>query len=176
MTQLRHFDDWGTVRFLTFSCHRRLPVLSSDTCAHLVLSELDAARNKHGFKLFGFMIMPEHVHLVIYPADGTKLGLVVGEVKSRSARAISSHLQGIKSPLLEGLSATRGNRSSYTIWLPRFYDHNCRNQETVIEKINYCHFNPVKRGLVSRPEDWKWSSYRSYQGATDTVLELDAIL
>jgi putative transposase len=46
----------------------------------------------------------------------------------------------------------------------------------VIEKINYCHFNPVKSGLVNRPEDWKWSSYRAYQGATDTVLELDAIL
>jgi putative transposase len=176
MTKLRHFDDWGTVRFVTFSCHRRLSILRDEVTCRIVLGELDFARRKYDFKLFGYVFMPEHVHLVLHPALGVKLGLAIGEFKSRSARAISAHLQAVRSQLFADLEVTKESRTSHAIWLPRFYDHNCRNQETVLEKINYCHFNPVKRGLVSRPEDWRWSSYRSYQGAADTVVELDAIL
>jgi putative transposase len=48
------------------------------------------------------------------------------------------------------------------IWQPRFYDFNLRTEHKRIEKLCYTHRNPVKRGLVEEPEQWRWSSYRSY--------------
>lgn len=176
MTQLRHFDSWGTVRFVTFSCHQRLPILGNDTSALIVLRELDSARRKHGFKLFAYVIMPEHVHIVLLPTEKAKLGMIIGELKSLSARVLALQLEGVRSPLLPYLSARRDNRATHTIWLPRCHDHNCRNQETVLEKINYCHFNPVKRKLSDKPEGWKWSSYKWYTGVGDVVIELDTII
>ena len=48
-------------------------------------------------------------------------------------------------------------------WLPRNYDFNVRTDAKRLEKLNYMHWNPMKRGLVRRPEDWRWSSYHFYQ-------------
>ncbi len=66
-----------------------------------------------------------------------------------------------------GRETVSGNR--------RGYDHNCRARDTVLEKINYCHNNPVKRGLVSEPGEWRWSSYNWYAGVTDGPIEMDGI-
>ncbi|MCK4605982.1 MAG: transposase, partial [candidate division Zixibacteria bacterium] len=86
MTRLRHYDSLGTARFVTFSCYRQLPALQSDRAKEIFIEQLDAARTKHGFKLLGYVVMPEHVHLVLHPPDGMKLGLVIREIKSRTAR------------------------------------------------------------------------------------------
>ena len=60
------------------------------------------------------------------------------------------------------------------IWKPRAYDHNVyRDIETVIEKLNYCHDNPVRRGLVADPAAWRWSSYRFYEFGDRSVLAMD---
>gem|GEM_PF-6924353 len=55
----------------------------------------------------------------------------------------------------------------------RCYDHNCRSSDKVTEKINYCHNNPVTRGLGSEPGQWRWSSYNWYMGQSDVPLEMD---
>ena len=91
MTRLRHCDNLGTARFITFSTYQRLPTLIDRRRILIVLNYLDAARTKHGFKLLGYVVMPEHIHLVLHPPDGMKLGLVIREIKSRSARDIFSH-------------------------------------------------------------------------------------
>jgi putative transposase len=62
---------------------------------------------------------------------------------------------------------------SPAVWQRRCYDHNCRTPEIVVEKLKYCHDNPVKRGLVNHPEDWPWSSYNWYQGRRDGIFEID---
>ncbi len=74
MTKLRHYDNEGTARFVTFGCDRNLPFLSHDSVRLIFLEELDRARTNHGFKIFGYVIMLEHVHLVIYPPDRMPLG------------------------------------------------------------------------------------------------------
>jgi len=64
LPKLRHYDNEGTARFVTFGCYRSLPFLKCDRAKRLFLEELDRTRHKHGFKLLGYVIMPEHVHLV----------------------------------------------------------------------------------------------------------------
>jgi len=161
MTRLRHYDNLGTARFVTFSCYRRMPALGDPIACEIVIQQIDSARRKHGFKLWGYVLMPEHVHLVIYPPDDMKLGLVIGEIKSKSARAF--------------FAATRSSNTNEkrVFWQRRCYDHNCRTPETMIEKIKYCHKNPVVRGLVSSPSEWEWSSFNWYNGRRDVPLEMD---
>ena len=129
----------------------------------ILAEEVDRARQKFGFALLGYVFMPEHVHLVLLPPEGMKLGAVVGEMKSRMARRYFA-----SAPDLKGV----GKR---VFWEKRCYDHNCRTPDTVTEKIEYCHKNPVTRGLVDDPSEWQWSSYNAYHGNTDVPLAIQPV-
>lgn len=163
MPRLRHFDKLGTARFVTFSCYQRRPYLSEVRPKEFFIRQLDVARSKYGFKILGYVLMPEHVHLVLYPPDEMKMGVVIGEIKSRTARLYFAEY-----------SQNVADRKR-ALWQRRCYDHNCRTPETVREKIAYCHYNPVKRGLVAHPGEWEWSSYNWYQGNSKVPLKIDGI-
>ncbi len=164
MPHVRHYDNLGTARFVTFSCYQQLPSLTHPGAMEAVIEMLDVTRTKHGFKILGYVLMPDHVHLVLLPPDGMQLGLVIREIKSRAAKRYFAGTQ-IGQP-----DAKR------VFWKPRCYDHNCRTSETVREKIVYCHNNPVRNGLVSDPSKWKWSSFNWYQGREDVPLVVDGIV
>jgi len=172
MPKLRHYDDLGTVRFVTFSCYRRQRLLTEQTACEAILTELLRLRRDRGINILGYVIMPEHVHLVILPPDDLKLGPAIGVFKTRSAHMI---LNWARSDQRKRDRIVRRETGAAAVWQRRCYDHNCRTTEIVIEKVKYCHDNPVKRGLVSRPEDWPWSSCRWYQGLREGVLEIDGI-
>ena len=162
MPKLRHYDDLGTARFVTFCCYRLGEYLSDSRALELLIKYINEGRTKHGFHLLGYVIMPEHVHLVLLPPDGMKLGLVIREIKSRMAREYFA------------LTANR-TLGTRVFWQKRCYDHNCRSADTVREKIIYCHNNPVKRGLAREPGGYRWSSYNWYQGKRDVPLAMDEV-
>lgn len=176
MPQLRHYDGYGTARFITFSCYQRWQLIIRDDIRLAILRQVDVVRIKFQFKLLAYVLMPEHVHLVLHPKEPTAIGKVIGQIKSLAARQIVEILQSENNPVLRKLGAFRDNRANHAIWLPRCYDHNCRTTETTIEKINYCHWNPVRRGLVASPADWRWSSYSYYGESCDAPIEIDSIL
>ena len=162
MTKLKHFDNDPTIRFITFSCCRRQPYLNLINAREILIDQIDSARNKNFFKLLGYVIMPEHVHLVIYPLPNTRVGYLIGGIKSHMAKKYF-------------ISANIGSGDIPRVfWQKRCYDHNCRTVSSVREKINYCHDNPVKRGLVDSPGDWRWSSYNWYCGKRDVPLWIDS--
>lgn len=162
MPKLRHYDGCGTARFVTFNCYRNEACFRNPEACRLLLKHVKEVREKHHFKLISYVIMPDHVHLVLWPPDGMKLGLVVGEIKSKFARDYFSTIAtGIPEPRV--------------FWEKRCYDHNCRSSQTTCEKINYCHNNPVRRKLVESPEDYIWSSFNWYQGKENVPLQLDEV-
>ena len=163
MTRLRHYDQSGTARFVTFSTYRRLRALDGDQLKLIVIDELKSLRVKYGIKIHGFVLMPDHVHLVLHPPGGHELGRLIGQLKSLSARRYFAEQNSLP------------DAETRILWQRRSYDHNCRDTESVIEKINYCHNNPVKKGLVAEPGEWRWSSYNWYQGEVDVPLEIDAV-
>ena len=120
--------------------------------------------------MYGYVIMPEHVHLVLHPPDNLKLGPMIGRVKSQSAGRIIT--EGLMK-LPRACRLVRDGSERRVFWQPRCYDHNCRTPERGIEKINYCHKNPVVRGFVGEPGQWRWSSYNWYMGETDVPLAMD---
>jgi putative transposase len=117
--------------------------------------------------------MPNHVHLVLIPSIGSKIGPIIGEIKRISARQIHQWLKSFGSDLLPRLHVTRRGALKFAFWQKRCFDHNCRSEEVVWTKVKYCHNNPVKWGLVRTPGDWKWSSYACYFGKSDVVLKVD---
>ena len=171
MPELHHDDNLGTARFVTSSCCRRLQLLNDNQIRNVFLKYLKGTCNKYSILIFGYVIMPEHVHLVLYPQHEVALAPVIGELKSKSAREILSLVRSGNSRLLEKLTVT--DRQQF--WQKRCYDHNCRTSETVKEKIEYCHKNPVTRGLVKSPAEWLYSSSRWYSGMDSVVLEIDCV-
>ena len=166
MPKLRHIDGTGTARFVTFTCYRRHRYLNDPVARKFVIAGLSNLRSQLGIKILGYVIMPEHIHLVLLPPDEIELGIIIGQLKGRIAKKIIS--DGVyRSTVLKRPDG------SPAIWQRRCYDHNCRLPEVVIEKINYCHKNPVIRGSVNSTDDWPWSSSRWYSGNGEIILEID---
>lgn len=172
MSKLKHLDNLGSARFITFSCHQRRKLLTDETDICIVLDELKTARDKYDFAILAYVIMPSHVHLVIHPPELFPLGRVIGEIKSRSARRIVTHWRGIGRTRIR---IDRGSVKRTVFWEQRCYDHNCRTVDAVREKIVYCHNNPVRAGLTCDPSGWKWSSHSSYLGKLGP-LDIDALV
>ena len=122
------------------------------------------------FVVLGYVVMPEHFHLLMSePQVGTP-STAVGSVKQRYAQRVIPRRRNMNrmpvapAPCKTGKERGTQNsiRNSLPIWQPRFYDFNVFTEKKRIEKLRYMHRNPVKRGLVDKPEDWRWSSFRSY--------------
>jgi putative transposase len=147
------------LHFITCSCYRRLPLLSTARRRDRFLSILEQTRQRYRFVVVGYVIMPEHIHLLLTePYVGTP-STVMQVLKQRSARVLlpKKKRADARQRCLFG-DATR--RASF--WQVRFYDFNVWTTKKRIEKLRYMHRNPVKRGLASAPEQWRWSSYRFY--------------
>jgi putative transposase len=173
MTKLRHLDHLSTARFVTFSCYHRFRLLTSPAVIEVFMDELMAVRKQCGIRLYGYVVMPEHVHLVLWLPDTLKLGRVIGRLKSQSARRMLPLLQGGLGMRVDRLRISRAGEDRLVFWQIRCYDHNCRSAETVKERVDYCHKNPVKRGLVGEPGEWRWSSYNWYAGDSDVPISMD---
>ena len=133
----------GHLHFITCSCYGRMPLLATPQSRDHFLEILSQVRDRYDFGLFGFVVMPEHIHLLISEPNTGNPSAAMKALKQRVSRAL------------------RGKRSAH-FWQRRFYDFNVWSVRKKNEKMNYMHFNPVKRGLVERPKDWPWSSYRFY--------------
>jgi len=175
MSRLRHFDNLGTARFVTFSCFRFFRLLIEESFIGVFLEELEKARIQYSLSILGYVVMPNHVHLVLLPRENIKLGSVIGLIKAQSARRILKICKNDNPIILKNLLVVRNRRKRYVFWQRRCYDHNCRTIEAVREMINYCHMNPVKAGLVDNPDEWPWSSYRWYLGDMDSIVEIDDV-
>ena len=175
MPRLRHLNYFNSARAINFSCYHRFYLLRGEEIIMPFIEELDRARRDNCVKILGYVIMPNHVHLVVHPESDSDLGRIIGEVKARSAGRILRILRTQKAPTLRRLRTCKSGKERYSFWQARCYDHNCRSLDTVREKINYCHLNPVRAGLVVHPADWKWSSYRWYYDLDDIVLDIDGI-
>ncbi len=168
---LKHYDHDCRARFITFCTHKKLQILSNNIFRNLLLDAIRNARVKHGFQLIGYVIMPEHVHLVLIPKTTTKIGSMIGEIKRISATEI---LAMIKDPaLLARLTVNRNRSGNLSCWQRRCFDHNCRTEKAMWQTIDYCHYNPIKRKLVKKAEDWIWSSDRWYKGMDRIMIDMD---
>jgi putative transposase len=158
--RLRRSYGTGYLHFITFSCHQRRPLLGAPQCRDLLLRILEETRVRYGFIVVGYVVMPEHVHLLIGEPDDDTPSVVMQVLKQRFARELLRRLRERSTPKPGSLWSAVLEEGH--VWQRRFYDFVVWNPHKRVEKLRYMHRNPVKRGLVSAPEEWKWSSFRHY--------------
>ena len=146
------------LHFITCSCYRRLPFLGSARSRETFLPVLEQTRQRYRFVVVGYVVMPEHVHLLLTEPEVGTSSTVMQVVKQRTARALLPNANGG----IHGGAVCWGRTRSQAFWQARFYDFNVWTTKKRVEKLRYMHRNPVKRGLVGAPEQWRWSSYRHY--------------
>lgn len=159
-------------RYLTFSCHGRLPLLGTPPLRDLFERTLRAAREKCRFRLYAWVAMPEHVHIILVPdltaADGAE---ICRSIKQPVGFAAISRWRELNAPVLPRITMEDGRAR---FWLAGGgFDRNVRSRSRLIREIGYIHRNPVKRGLVEHPTAWPWSSARWYAGQRDGQIPID---
>ncbi|HTX16149.1 MAG TPA: transposase [Candidatus Baltobacteraceae bacterium] len=158
--RLKRIYGFGDLHFITFSCYRRWPLLGSARARTIFVKVLSEVRDRFAFGLIGYVVMPEHVHLLISEPKIGKPSTAMQMLKQRVSRL---------------LNKGAGNERSHAFWETRFYDFNVRTKKKKVEKLVYMHLNPVKRGLVDQPEDWIWSSYSFYQEKGEILIAIDRV-
>ena len=172
-------DEPGHAHFLTFSCWKRFPLLSKDRARQWLIEAMESSRQKLNLAIWAYVIMPEHVHVLILPREKVyEMRRVLAAFKSSVSRAAKSYLQKTgQTQWLARLTTRHGDREVFRFWQPGGgYDTNLWNDRPIEQVIDYIHANPVRRGLVERPTDWKWSSARAYAGISTEPLNVDQVV
>jgi putative transposase len=173
----RAYNTPGHVHFLTFSCVNRWPLLASDRSRTWCVDAIQRARLRNGFALYAWVIMPEHVHLLVRPEEGVAIEAVLRGVKQSVSRTAMNWLRANDPAWAERLCVRRPDgRTETRFWLPGGgYDRNITKPATLRRTVEYIHANPVRRGLVDSAIDWAWSSARSYSGESEPLLRMDPL-
>jgi len=156
-TGLKRYYGAGYLHFITFSCYQRRPILGTARRRDLFLEILEQVRRSYKFVIIGYVVMPEHVHLLLCEPERSNPSVVIQVLKQSFSRRLR---RGIRRA--HPAQGTLWKEGPPAVWQRRFYDFVVWTERKRIEKLRYIHRNPVKRGLVQKPEQWKWSSYRAY--------------
>jgi REP-associated tyrosine transposase len=152
---LKRFQQSGHLHFITFSCYRRQPRLDDPEVRNLFERALEQSRRRWCFLVTGYVVMPEHVHLLISEPEHGQLSQAVQSFRQSVARRLAL-------------------RAAEPFWQERYYDFNVWSERKRIEKLRYIHRNPVTRGLCAEPQDWPWGSFRHYRFGEEGAVEIES--
>ncbi len=158
---LKRYYGRNDLHFVTFSCYRRLPLLLKASARGLLVRELARVRREYGFLLVGYVVMPEHVHLLMSEPERGTPSTVLQMLKQRVSRKMRKKGR-VKRSGQWRLAFPEPEGEMRQFWQARFYDFNVFTEKKKKEKLEYMHGNPVLRGLVAHPKDWPWSSWSNY--------------
>ena len=151
------YDSERALHFVTFSCYRRRSLLDTAQARRIVLGTLNAQLDRLAGRCAGFVLMPEHVHALLwFPESG-----LLSECLKQWKRMSSVGIQKLLQTTLVAYTAELPKREP--VWQPRYYDFNVYSPRKLEEKLRYMHENPVRRGLVEKAIQWRWSSARHYE-------------
>jgi putative transposase len=152
---LIRYQQTGNFHTITFSCFHRKPYLGSPAARDLFERSLETMRLRYTFYIAGYVIMPEHVHLLVSEPKEVDLATALGVLKQESGKKLKPS-------------------NSEHFWQTRYYDFNVYSEKKRLEKIRYIHRNSVVRGLVDEPEAWPWSSYRHYSTGKQFTVRIES--
>ena len=177
---LTRFHHSGQSHFVTFCCYHRGRLFTTDASRRIFESALERVRRSFRLQVYGYAVMPEHVHLLLSePQQGSsgdrtvplkpKGGLNGPPLCEPQQDTLADMLRSLK----QGVSRRLIGEAEH-FWQKRYYDFNIRNYPQFVEKLRYIHRNPVKAGLCERPEGWEWSSFRHYASGCEGRVEIES--
>jgi putative transposase len=165
----RHYGQ-GNLHFITFSCYRRRPLLGTARSRERFVKILEEVRRLHEFRLVGYVVMPEHVHLLLSEPPKKNPSKILQVLKQKVARALlKKRRRAVSAQLSLPFEGSQTEEAHF--WQRRFYDFNVWSEKKLKEKLEYMHANPVQRKLVQHPRDWPWSSWAHYAGTGKAKFE-----
>jgi putative transposase len=169
----RHYGK-GDLHFVTFSCYRRLPLLGTVRARNHFVQSLGEIRSRYNFMLVGYVVMPNHVHMLISETPRGTPSLVLKVLKQSLSRDLRERKPGL--PVEPSFLSVAGREGALPrLWQPRFYDFNVWSEEKLREKLDCMHANPVVRKLVDHPRDWPWSSWSFYEKGENGPVPIDPV-
>jgi putative transposase len=156
---LQRFQQSRQSHFVTFSCYRRQPNFSCPDTYDLFVQCLEDMRRRFSMCIYGYVVIPEHVHLLVKEPEPATLAEAIHYLKLSFAKRLRSR---------------KGATTPRSFWQKRYYDRNVRDAQEFTVKLRYLHTNPVKRGLVKDPAEWRWSSFRHYSLREVGIVEIES--
>jgi putative transposase len=171
----KRYDIEGDAHHLTFSCFHGQPLFTKERSCLWMLDAFKVGRLQGKFDLWAYVIMPEHVHLVLLPHIEVKISQILTTLKQSVSKRAILWLQENSPEFLVKLEDIQPNgRRSYRFWQRGGgYDRNLRSVADIYEKNEYIHNNPVRRGLVQHACDWPWSSCRIWETGGEEQIAID---
>ena len=152
---LKRFQQARDSHFLTISCYKRRQNFNNLQSRRIFELALERVRARYEMCVYGYVVMPEHVHLLVSEPEHGTLAQVMQSLKQGVARRLALRAQD-------------------SFWQARYYDFNVWSHGKFIEKLRYIHRNPVTRGLVEKPEAWEWSSFRHYLTGEPGIIKIES--
>jgi putative transposase len=151
---LKRFQQAESLHFITFSCFGRQPLLEAPESKDTVETIIEQLRARHQARIYAYVLMPEHVHLLINEPPSILLAQFLKALKQETSREL------------------KGDRAQF--WQQRYFDSNIHGEKARSEMIRYSHRNPVKRGLAASPEQYQWSSFNHYATGLRGIIEIES--
>jgi len=173
---VHHYNDPGHAHMLTFSCFQRRPFLSKDGSRQWMIEAIELARTKHHLDFWAYVLMPEHVHLLLWPTTAEySISAILTTIKqSVSKRALSFVKQNAPAFLSQMADIQPNGAVQHRFWQRGGgHDRNLIEPRAIWAEIDYIHANPVRRGLCIRPTDWIWSSAIEYEFPGQGLLTIN---
>jgi putative transposase len=176
MKKYRVYPEETTFYYSTCTIVAWLPVFQDEIYFHIIIDSLNYCRENKGLFLLGYVIMPTHLHLITSNHENTTLSDIMRDFKAFTSRKIREELEQqhrvgfIK--IIEN-SARSLPKQQYRVWTDDYYPIALKSEKWFDQKMNYMHDNPVRKGFVEKPENWKYSSARNWLLNDDSIIEMD---
>lgn len=169
-----HID--GHLYYITTVIYNRLPLFTRSAFVIPLLDSLNFYRYQYEFKLLGYVIMPDHLHLIVWPYGKSTVSDFMRDYKTFTSKRIIRQAQVEK--ITDWINAfeqagLETGRSDNKVWQDSYWDENVYTERFLRQKLNYIHRNPLRSGLVERPGDYPYSSYRNYELGQEWLIEID---
>ncbi len=157
----------GALHYVTGNVRNRIPAFKRDDCCLVLLKVFRDLLHDSPSKLIAYVLMPEHIHLIVNPKDG-RIQEFIGKLKGVAAGDIVAVTGG---ELFTVQNSHDG--STHQVWQESFKAQPLWSGWMIWQKINYIHSNPVKAGLVKSAKDYRWSSFNAFYSGHSEPLAVD---
>jgi putative transposase len=172
----RRYNEPGQAHELTFSCYHGHKFLQAERTCEWLRDALTKARADLEFDLWAHVFIPEHAHLIVFPRRKIyDIADILEAIKQPVARKALAYIRKHAPEWLPRITVQSGDRIRHHYWQEGGgFDRNVIKPRTLLKMIDYIHLNPVRRWLVERAIDWKWSSAAWFEGG-ESPVPLDPI-
>jgi putative transposase len=166
----------GSIFYITSNVYNRIRIFTHSSFIIPIIDSLNYYRYQYDCKLLGYVIMPDHIHILIWPRDVKIVADFMRDFKRFTSGRITRQVK------LEGKigwvekfeeAGNETGRADYKVWQDSFWGQNIYTQKFLEQKLNYIHMNPVRAGIVDEPTKYPYSSYRNYEYDDNTLIEID---